>query len=187
MPLVRIEVGEQTTETNVIVGGLVTNTVALLDCVESCTDVAVTVPVPAAEGVKTAVSTPDETAAPSVAVQFTAGLKAPVPNTVAVQLELCVVRMEGGEQSTEIDVIVGGGKATVTIAEPDLVGSCVDVAVIVAVPAPAGVKTPALLIVPMLLGLTDHITVKLKSPVPVTACPHAEVWVVRMEVGEQLT
>jgi len=28
----------------------------------------------------------------------------------------------------------------------------------VAVPAPDGVKTPALLTVPMLVGLTDHVT-----------------------------
>jgi hypothetical protein len=42
-----------------------------------------------------------------------------------------------------------------------LVESCVDVAVIVAVPAPAGVKTPPLLTVPMLVGLTDHVTAEL--------------------------
>jgi hypothetical protein len=36
--------------------------------------------------------------------------------------------------------------------------SAVEVAVIVAVPAPDGVKTPALLIAPMLVGLTDHVT-----------------------------
>jgi hypothetical protein len=50
---------------------------------------------------------------------------------------------------------------TVTVALPDLVESCVEVAVMVAVPAPAGVKTPALLIVPILVGLTDHVTVEL--------------------------
>jgi hypothetical protein len=31
----------------------------------------------------------------------------------------------------------------------------------VTVPAPAGVKTPALLIVPKFVGLTDHVTVEL--------------------------
>jgi hypothetical protein len=31
----------------------------------------------------------------------------------------------------------------------------------VAVPAPVGVKMPALLTVPMLVGLTDHVTVEL--------------------------
>ena len=43
-------------------------------------------------------------------------------------------------------------------ADPDFVVSCVDVAVMVAVPTPAGVRTPALLTVPMLVGLTDHLT-----------------------------
>ena len=46
-------------------------------------------------------------------------------------------------------------------AVPDLVESCVDVAVILAVPAPVGVKTPALLTAPMLAGLTDHVTAEL--------------------------
>jgi hypothetical protein len=65
--------------------------------------------------------------------------------------------MEAGEQSTETEVIVDG-VVTVTVAEPDLVESCVDVVVMVAVPVPEGVKTPALLTVPMLVGLTDHVT-----------------------------
>jgi hypothetical protein len=43
-------------------------------------------------------------------------------------------------------------------ADPDFVVSCVDVAVMVAVPVPAGVRTPALLTLPMLVGLTDHVT-----------------------------
>jgi hypothetical protein len=41
---------------------------------------------------------------------------------------------------------------------PDFVASWVEVAVIVAVPATAGVKTPALLTVPMVDGLTDQVT-----------------------------
>ena len=45
-----------------------------------------------------------------------------------------------------------------TVALPDLDESSVEVAVMVAVPVPDGVKTPALLIVPMLAGLTDHVT-----------------------------
>jgi len=65
--------------------------------------------------------------------------------------------MEVGAQATETEVIVAGA-VTVTVALPDLVESCVDVAVMVAVPVPAGVKTPALLTVPMLGGLTDHVT-----------------------------
>jgi hypothetical protein len=50
---------------------------------------------------------------------------------------------------------------TETVALPDLVESCVEVAVMVAVPVAAGVKTPALLTVPMLAGLTDHVTAEL--------------------------
>jgi hypothetical protein len=68
--------------------------------------------------------------------------------------------MDAGEQFTVIEVIVESG-VTVTVALPDLVESCVDVAVIVAVPVPAGVKTPAPLTVPMLVGLIDHVTVEL--------------------------
>ena len=68
-----------------------------------------------------------------------------------------MVRIDAGEQSTVIEVIVDG-VVTATVALPDLVESCVDVAVMVAVPEPAGVKTPALLTVPMLVGLTDHET-----------------------------
>jgi hypothetical protein len=40
------------------------------------------------------------------------------------------------------------GDAMVTVVEPDLVVSCAEVAVIVAVPAPDGVNTPADVIVP---------------------------------------
>jgi hypothetical protein len=41
--------------------------------------------------------------------------------------------MDGGEQITVTDVIVGG-TVTVTVAEPDLVESCVEVAVTVSDP-----------------------------------------------------
>jgi hypothetical protein len=44
------------------------------------------------------------------------------------------------------------------VAVPDLVESWVEVAVIVAVPAPVGVNTPELLTLPMLDGLTDQVT-----------------------------
>ena len=46
--------------------------------------------------------------------------------------------MDDGEQAAVTEVIVGG-TVTATIAEPDLVASWVDVAVMVAVPAVAGV------------------------------------------------
>jgi hypothetical protein len=56
--------------------------------------------------------------------------------------------------------VIAGAVVTTTAAVPVLVPSCVDVAVIVAVPAvELGVKTPAAEIVPAMLGLTDHVTV----------------------------
>ena len=56
---------------------------------------------------------------------------------------------------------------TVTVDNPDLVKSCVEVAVMVAVPALLGVNTPELLIAPILVGLTAQLTELLKLPVPV--------------------
>jgi hypothetical protein len=64
---------------------------------------------------------------------------------------------------------------TVTAVEPDLVASCVEVAVIVAVPVVVGVKTPVLLTEPMLEGLRDQVTALLKLPVPFTVAVQAEV------------
>jgi hypothetical protein len=69
----------------------------------------------------------------------------------------------------------GAARVTVTDAVPDLVGSCVDVAVIVAVPTDAGVKTPVLLTEPMLAGVTDHETEELKLPIPDTVAVQADV------------
>jgi hypothetical protein len=68
--------------------------------------------------------------------------------------------MDVGEQATETEVMTEG-TVTVTVVEPDLVESWVEVAVIVATPAPLGEKTPELLTVPMLVGLTDHETAEL--------------------------
>jgi hypothetical protein len=126
---------------------------AVPDFEVSWVEVAVITAVPTPAGV----NTPEELIVPSVAPQVTAELYDPVPCTVAAQLDVCVVRMDAGEQATETEVIVDGA-VTVTVALPDLVESCVDVAVMVAVPVPAGVRTPALLTVPMLVGLTDHVT-----------------------------
>ena len=59
---------------------------------------------------------------------------------------------------TEVMVAEGGG-CTVTDAVPDLVGSCVLVAVTVTVPAVAGaVRMPLVLTVP---PLADHVTAEL--------------------------
>jgi hypothetical protein len=64
---------------------------------------------------------------------------------------------------------------TAILAEPDRVESWTDVAVMVAVPADAGVKTPELLTLPMLVGLTDHVTVLLKLPLPATVGVQVDV------------
>jgi hypothetical protein len=101
--------------------------------------------------------TPAEVIVPPVAVQVTAELKAPVPVTVAVQAEVCVVRMDVGEQATVTEVMAWG-RTTVTAAELDLVASSVDAAVTVALPAPEGVKTPADETVP---PIADHVTAEL--------------------------
>jgi hypothetical protein len=133
--------------------GFPTAIVAVPDFVVSCVDVAVIITDPATVGV----NTPEDVIVPFVASQITVELYGPVPCTVAVQVDVCVVRMDAGEQFTETELIVDGA-VTVTVALPDLVESCVDVAVMVTVPVPAGVRTPALLTVPMLVGLTDHVT-----------------------------
>ena len=53
------------------------------------------------------------------------------------------------------------GTETVTVAEPDLVASWVEVAVSVAVPEATGVKTPAPLMLPMEEGETVQVTAEL--------------------------
>jgi hypothetical protein len=83
--------------------------------------------------------------------------------------------MEVGKHATATDVIVGGGTVTVTVAEPDFVMSCVEVAVRVAVPAPFGVKTPELLTDPIPAGLTNHVTEEAKLPMPLTAAEQEDV------------
>src|ERR1035438_7308615 len=94
--------------------------------------------------------------------------------------------MEVREQLTVTEVIAGV-RFTVTCALPIFVESCVEVAVVVAVPAPAGVKTPELLTAPILAGLTDHVIDVLKLPEPVTVGVQVEVCVVRIGLGEQST
>ena len=87
----------------------------------------------------------------------------PVPLIVSVCAAVPAVA-EVGVRLT----MAGWGFATAIGVDPDLVESSVEVAMIVAVPVPAGVKTPALLTFPMLVGLTDHVTEELKLPVPLT-------------------
>ena len=62
------------------------------------------------------------------------------------------------------EVIVDEVACTLTVPVPDLVMSCVLVAVTVTVPAVAGaVRSPLALMVP---PLADHVTAELKLPVP---------------------
>lgn len=77
--------------------------------------------------------------------------------TVGVQDDVCVVNIDVGVQATDIEVI----DETLMVALPDLDESCVEVALIVAVPAVDGVKMPVLLTVPTVDGLTDQITAEL--------------------------
>jgi hypothetical protein len=152
-------VGRHVTATEVTIGGRITTTVAMPAFVESWVDVAMMVAVPALVGV----NTPETLIVPTLVGltdQVTEELKLPVPATVGVQVEVCVVRMDAGEHVTDTELTVTG-IVTATVADPDLVESCVEVAVMVAVPAPAGVNTPAALIVPILVGLTDHVTAEL--------------------------
>lgn len=149
-------VGVQDTVTEVIAGGTFTVTTELPDFVESCVEVAVIVAVPAPVGVKT----PALLTAPipeGLTDHVTDALKLPVPVTVGVQVDVCVVRIVAGKQTTETVVIVGG-TTTVTVVEPDLVESWVDVAVIAAVPEVEGVNTPADVTVP---PVADHVTAEL--------------------------
>ena len=107
--------------------------------------------------------------------QFTAELNDPVPRTFAKHWLLASRATVEGLQEIETEVIVDGGAVTVIIAAADFVESCVEVAVIVAVPAAEAVKTPMVLTAPMFDGLTDHVTALLKLPAPITAAVQTEV------------
>jgi hypothetical protein len=73
-----------------------------------------------------------------------------VPLTFATQVAVCEVLIEEGVALTAIPVTVTGvGSAEVFMdAVPDLLPSCVDVAVQVPTPGPAGEKTPSWVIAP---------------------------------------
>ena len=75
------------------------------------------VPVPAPDGV----NTPADVMVPPVAVQVTLLLNAPVPLTVAEQVEVLSDVMEDGVATTEMPVTVGDGLVTVIDVEPETV------------------------------------------------------------------
>jgi len=72
------------------------------DFVESCDEVAVITAVPKFAGV----NTPEDVIVPSDAAHVTAELYDPVPCTVAVQLDVCVVKIAVGVQIADTEVIV---------------------------------------------------------------------------------
>ena len=126
--------------------GTVTVMLAEPDFVGSCVDVAVTVTVAAVDGV---VNTPEGVIdPPPTTVHVTPELNAPVPVTVEVKFTVCPVVADVVAGETVTEAIVGGIAVTVMLAEPDFVGSCVDVAVQMRVPTPEGVATPVVVIVP---------------------------------------
>jgi len=114
---VLIDDGVAVTETEVMVNGTL---LTLMEaepvmfvkpvCVECATHVAVPLP----EGVKT----PPEVMVPPVAVQVTPVLNAPVPLTVAEQVEVCAVVMLVGFATTVMPVTVGATFVTLMEAEP---------------------------------------------------------------------
>ncbi|MGA7886796.1 MAG: hypothetical protein WCA44_13710 [Acidobacteriaceae bacterium] len=174
------------TDTLVIAATGFTVTCALPDFVVSSVEVAVIVAVPVAAGV----NSPELETVPiddGLTDHVTPLLNAPVPVTVAVACEVCAVVMDAALTVTEIPVIVGGGTVTVSCALPDFVVSSVEVAVIVAVPAIAGVNSPVLEIVPMLDGLTDQVTPLLYAPVPATVAVACTVCAVVIVEGFNVT
>jgi hypothetical protein len=96
------------------------------------------------------------------------------------------VRGVGDASETVVIVIPDAAEmVTVTVANPDLVASCTEVAVTVAEPAVAGaVNSPAESTVP---PFADHVTAELKLPVPVTVAAHCEVSPATTEVGLHAT
>jgi hypothetical protein len=77
-------------------------------------DVALQVPVPVPDGV----NTPAAVMVPPVAVHVTPVANAPVPFTVAAQMEVCDVLIEDGLAATVMLVIVGVTFVTVIGAWP---------------------------------------------------------------------
>ena len=139
-------------------------------------------PVPTPEGV----NTPDCVMVPPVADHATLLLKEPVPLTFATHVVVCEVLIEEGFAVTVIPVTVAGVDVEDTAIEAlaDFVLSWVDVAVQMPVPAPEGVNTPPVVIVP---PVALHFTPLLKAPVPLTFATHVAVCEVLMEDGFAVT
>lgn len=144
--------------------------------------VAVTVIDPVEAG---AVNNPLESIVPPLAFHVTVELKLPVPLIVAVHWEVAFVAIVDGLQATPTEEIVGAGAFTVIAAVPDLLVSCVLVAVTITDPAEAGaVNNPLPLIDP---PLAIHVTLELYVPVPCTVALHWDVALGATVEGLQLT
>jgi hypothetical protein len=178
-----IDAGVATALTLVTVGaGAVTVMFVELDMFvyPAWVELAVQVPVPTPDGVKT----PAEVIVPPVAVQLTAELYAPVPATVAAQVVVCPVVMDAGVATTAtfVTVLTGAAAVTVIFAEPDVSEYPVwaELAVQVPVPTAVGVNTPPDVMVP---PLAVHVTAELYAPVPVTFAVHVAVCPIERELG----
>jgi len=79
---------------------------------------------------------------PALALQVTVELYEPVPATAAEHEDVPLTLTLVGEQDAVTDVIVEELVPTCTVVEPDLVGSCTEVAVTVAVPFVDGATKP---------------------------------------------
>ena len=131
-PLTLTLVGEHTAETEVIVDEApVIAMVVVADLVVFCAEVAVIVTEPPDGTVDGAVNTPLDEIVPAEAVHVTTELYEPVPATVEEQEELPLTLTLVGEHDAVTPVTVDE-PPMVTTAVAVLVGSCCEVAVIVA-------------------------------------------------------
>jgi hypothetical protein len=94
--------------------------------------------------------------------------------------------MLDGVQTSVTAVIVGPAEVTLIFADPNMFVYPVtaELALQVAVPAPDGVKSPPLLIVP---PVAVHVTSELKAPVPKTVAEHCDVCPVLIDAGDAST
>jgi hypothetical protein len=112
----------------VVGGGELTTTLAVALFVVSWTLVAVTVTVWGADG---AVNTPLVEIVPAEAAHVTALEKFAVPATVAVQVDIALVKM--GVWQAAVTLVIEGAAVTATVATPLFVGSSTLVVVTVTV------------------------------------------------------
>ena len=147
-----------------------TATIAVPDLVASCVEVAVIVTF-VAEDTRGAVKRPEDDMWPAFVLHVTVEVKFPVPMTVAEHWLVCPDWTVEGEHDAVTNVIVDAG-FTATVAVPDLVASCVEVAVTVTFVAEdtlGAVKRPEDDICP---AFELHVIVEMKFPVPVTVAEH---------------